>query len=129
MRYEYHGSFFGDLNQIAHLTKYLLHSLENIDYDKSRLFDVRLILSELLINGYEHGNRKNRNKRIFLTLRVDNERLKVTVEDEGEGMNQPMCNPFNMDCCSGRGLLLVEQLADQLNIDQNRVTAILENQK
>lgn len=129
MRYQYEGSFRGDLQEIANLTRYLLFTLEHIEFDEDRLFDVRLILNELLINGFEHGNRRNRNKKIYLSLCADDMGLELSVTDEGTGIQNSSCNPYDMDCCSGRGLLLVQKLSDTVCIDQNRITAILETQK
>lgn len=125
MRYQYEGALQSDLHAISDLTGHLMVTLERFMRDESTLFDVRLILSELLINGYEHGNRSNRNKKIYVTLKLEDADITLTVRDEGQGFVFDCNDPLDPSCCSGRGLMLVQKLADSVRIDNNCITAVL----
>lgn len=125
MRYQFEGALKSNLHAISDLTGHLMYTLERFLHDESTLFDVRLILSELLINGYEHGNRSNRNKRIYVTLKLADTDITLSVRDEGQGFVFDCADPLDPTRCSGRGLKLVQKLADSVEIDNNCITAVL----
>ncbi|MDI9502887.1 MAG: ATP-binding protein [Tissierellia bacterium] len=125
MRYLFEGALNSNLHAISDVTGHLIDTLERFLEDESTLFDVRLVLSELLINGYEHGNRSNRNKRIYVTLNLADNDITLSVRDEGQGFVFDCTDPLDPSCCSGRGLMLVQKLADSVEIDNNCITAVL----
>lgn len=89
--------------------------------------DVRLILSELVVNSAVHGNRGNRDKRVFVRLNVYPSKILIDVEDEGQGVLQSTCayalyaeeEDFLSEC--GRGLEIVRMLSDHMEFLGNRV--------
>lgn len=83
------------------------------------------LLVECLDNAWEHGNRKDAEKEIKLVWSVSEDRLTVSVEDQGEGflveipkVMPPLSNP------RGRGLYTLQDIAEELwyNHRGNRVT-------
>ncbi len=125
MRYHYEGSMKGNLNTIQSLTGHLVYTLEKMALDESTLFDVRLVLSELLINSYEHGNRSNQNKQIFIKLYMEPNEIVLSVQDEGMGFSIDCPDPVDLCSCSGRGLMIVKKLADKVEVRENCITAVL----
>lgn len=125
MKYKFEGALRSNLHAISDLTGHLMNTLERYVPDESTLFDVRLILSELMINGYEHGNRSNMNKRIYVTLQLEDSDITLSVRDEGQGFVFDCVDPMDASCCSGRGLMLVQKLADSVRIDNNCITAVV----
>jgi serine/threonine-protein kinase RsbW len=82
-----------------------------IAYCKRDLFAIRLGVEEALANAVNHGNQKDRNKRVRVAFRVTDDLFEITVEDEGAGFNcEEMADPLaqeNLDRPCGRGLLLM----------------------
>ncbi len=125
MRYHYEGCLKGNLRSIQALTGHLIHTLEKLSLDEATLFDLRLVLSELLINSYEHGNRANQNKQIFVKLYLEEREIVLSVRDEGAGFEIDCEDPTDLCSCSGRGLMIVKRLADTVQVNDNWITAVL----
>src|SRR3954452_6868149 len=78
--------------------------------DTSVAFDVRLLVSELVTNSVQHASVAAEDS-IVLEVAIGEERVRVTVRDEGPGF-EPPASPPPEDADAGWGLFLVEQLAD-----------------
>lgn len=115
----------GNLHTIQSLTGHIVYTLEKMALDESMLFDVRLVLSELLINSFEHGNRSNQNKLIFVKLDMEKDQIRLSVKDEGVGFTIDCPDPVDLCSCSGRGLMIVKELADRVEVEENCITAVL----
>ncbi|HET9382085.1 MAG TPA: ATP-binding protein [Streptomyces sp.] len=80
--------------------------------------DATLVISELATNVIAHTD----SPVLILTLRLDTTRLRIEVEDRCPGRGRPrpgLCRP---DDESGRGLLIVAQLADAWGTAPNPAT-------
>lgn len=88
-------------------------------------FNTKLILYELMINSVIHGNCEDLNKMINIKMYINSTRIIIEVSDEGTGIcyKQKNCGEFDF-MESGRGLMLVEGLADKFNVDGNTVTCV-----
>lgn len=119
------GSVRSDLNDIKVFIKKVLNKLENIVQDKDLMFDLKLILNELIINSVIHGNQCNGNKYVKLFLEVVGDTIRIEVIDEGDGIDFDIdsYNPSELKCC-GRGLVIVNGLSDEVYIDNNRIVAV-----
>lgn len=125
MDFNYYGSVCSDLHTVKEFLDELILKLTGIINNKETIFDIKLILNELVINGAMHGNNCLDTKCVSLSLELVGNKIKIEVKDEGTGIN------FNIDeynpgdlLYGGRGLVLVNGLSDELYIDKNRVVAI-----
>lgn len=125
MEFTYSASICSDLDLIKKFIDEILIKLDNTIDDNDILFDIRLILNELVINGVFHGNECVDTKCVDLNLEVKDNQVKIEVKDEGRGINFDF-ESYNPDELKfgGRGLVLVRGLSDELYIDKNRVIAI-----
>lgn len=85
------------------------------------IFDLRLILNELVSNSIIHGNKRDSRKHVRLKLLMMDNVLDLTVSDEGEGVrlkDQKIPDSKNIN---GRGLVLVKGLTDTFEIIGNSV--------
>lgn len=125
MDFKYRGTVYSDLNLIKNFLEEVLNNLKNIINNKDLLFDIKLILNELVINGALHGNDCVQTKLVTLSLDIDRDTLKIQVEDEGCGVEYDFnsYNATDLKCC-GRGLILVKGLSDELYIYSNKVISI-----
>lgn len=125
MLYSYINTIYGDTKKISQTVLDIIYEIKNF-VDSDTLFDIRLILNELLLNCHKHGNKEDCSKSINLNLEIFDSKVIIEVEDEGkEDWKRPEYNCKDMKA-SGRGLLLVEKLSDDLKIDRNKIRCKLE---
>lgn len=74
-----------------------------------------LLISEAVANGMEHGNKYDESKQIRLRVRVNDDKVIVDVQDEGDGFDrQDIADPLtddNLLATGGRGIFLIESMA------------------
>jgi serine/threonine-protein kinase RsbW len=109
---------------------YLMKRVEKVgvaDAENSNLF---VALDEAFVNAIKHGNRYNPEKLVRITADVSTKEVSFTVEDEGDGFNiaevpDPL-NPENLFKTSGRGVLLIHNIMDEVKYNErgNRLTMI-----
>ena len=78
---------------------------------------------EAVNNSIVHGNKEDVNKRVFLSLHMDEDIVQILVEDQGEGFdytNLPdPTKPENLENIHGRGIYLIKHLADEVQFYKN----------
>lgn len=112
-----------DLNLIKKFRDELVLNLKNKKIDENLIFKIKLILDELIINSYKHGNRCQYNKIIDTTFILSDDYCLIKVKDEGEGIDYLYENNDLSD--HGRGIKLVYTLADDLIIKDNLTIVFL----
>ncbi len=125
MDYTYKGSISSDLDLVKNFVENILEKLKKIIDDKDTIFDIKLIMNELIINGIFHGNKYVQSKIVQVKIEVKEDKIIIHVRDEGTGIHYDFesYNPNDL-MCSGLGLVLVEVLSDELILDKNMITAI-----
>lgn len=125
MNFKISQTIKSDLFSIKLTVEYILEELCKIINDESLLFDVKLILSELIVNSALHGNKCDSNKFIRLLLEICDRRIRIEVVDEGCGFiyDRNDYDPSDLKCC-GRGLVIVDGLSDEFYVDKNKVVSI-----
>ncbi|MBS4535819.1 ATP-binding protein [Clostridium sp. D2Q-14] len=124
MNYIIEKSLMSDLLYIKDDLEFIEQKLQSI-LPNSLLFDVRLILDELICNSVVHGNSENKKKHVKLFIEVCENYLKIEIKDEGEGFvyNREDYDPTSLST-GGRGLRIVDGLTDEFYVKDNRVIAI-----
>lgn len=97
----------------------IIKKLNAYDY----YFDIKLILTEALLNAFEHGNKSDKTKPINLSYNFDGKYLtfKITSSEK----NLPKINipesVSNEDLLKdhGRGLFLINSLSDKVEFKDN----------
>ena len=83
--------------------------------------NVMIAVTESVTNAISHGNKGEKNKAVSLTMHLDENSLKFTVIDQGDGFdfsNLPdPTSPGNLDKPGGRGIFLMKNLCDEVNFD------------
>ena len=74
-------------------------------------------------NAILHGNQLDENKNVDIVFKLENKFLKVTIKDQGKGFDynnipDPTA-PENIEKINGRGIFLMERLADQIKFFDN----------
>jgi len=122
---EIEQSICSNLYEIKENLADILSKIKNEVDDETVMFDIKLILCELVINGIIHGNCENYDKSVWLNIEVDSKRVKIEVKDEGNGFtyDKEAYDSTSMKC-NGRGLIMVDGLSDELFFDRNKVISI-----
>jgi serine/threonine-protein kinase RsbW len=81
-------------------------------------------------NAILHGNKLDENKLVNIIINKDEKKLKIRVDDEGEGFDyknipDPTA-PENIENINGRGIFLMEKLSDGIEFSRNGATVVLE---
>jgi anti-sigma regulatory factor (Ser/Thr protein kinase) len=88
--------------------------------DPNVLFDIRLLVSELVTNCVKHAAVGPEDS-IVLKVDMADERVRVSVVDNGPGFEPPETPPTEQaaEAGSGWGLFLVDQLSDQWGVERD----------
>lgn len=97
--------------------------------DEEFVYQVLLLTSEAVTNGMEHGNQYDADKKVFVSLRVNVANVVLRVSDEGAGFNRSeVDDPLEKEALlldGGRGLFLIEKMADDVAYEDGGRTIIL----
>ena len=125
MNYIYKSAVCSDLENIKFFIDRTIKTLNCVISNKDILFDIKVILNELIVNGALHGNECMKDKCVNLTITLNDNKLIIEVEDEGKGISYDFdeYNPFDFKSW-GRGLILVKGLSDEFRVENNRAISI-----
>ncbi|MCH7948426.1 MAG: ATP-binding protein [candidate division Zixibacteria bacterium] len=94
--------------------------LRGYGINESIIADIAISVSELVNNAIDHGNQKNEEKRVIVTIEKNSEAVSLTVTDEGTGFNpDELDDPLaeeNLLKEVGRGIFIVRSLMDKVDI-------------
>lgn len=115
-------------SNIKSVQEFLTMTMERVeDYiaDEDTIFDIRLILNELVVNGAKHGNEWNCHKDVSLTIKLSQDKIRIQVQDEGQGIRcrTEVYDPLDYKS-SGRGLFIVQALVDDLVLEGNQIMVV-----
>jgi serine/threonine-protein kinase RsbW len=119
-----------DLTLMNGILEYLLGRVSKLGIvvpENSNLF---IALDEAFVNAVRHGNKNDPTKLLKVTAELSPREACFTVEDEGEGFDvgaiPDPCDPDNLFKTSGRGVLLIHNIMDEVeyNAQGNRVKMV-----
>lgn len=95
--------------------------IDTIDVDIAEKQRLKLIVSELYMNAYLHGNRTDDSRFIDVSLEIGKDEFVTIVKDEGEGLTgqkfqeivESVADP---ESTSGRGIRIVYKLSDRVQV-------------
>lgn len=89
-------------------------------FEEEELHRLGMAVRESVANAVVHGNRYNAKKRVRLSIFNSQDRITVTVSDEGQGFDlSSLRNPLaeeNLLEQSGRGIFLIRAFVDEFHI-------------
>ena len=119
-----------DLSLMDGVLEYLQERVAKLGLIKPERSNLFIALDEAFVNAVKHGNKSNPNKLLRITAELSPNEACFTVEDEGEGFDigeiPDPCDPANLFRTSGRGVLLIYNIMDEVeyNAQGNRVKMI-----
>ncbi|RUT78832.1 ATP-binding protein [Ancylomarina longa] len=84
---------------------------------------ISVAIIEAVNNAILHGNQLDVSKQVKIEFNVDKEAIRFLIEDEGKGFDfknipDPTL-PENLEKTHGRGIFLMNHLADQIEFGEN----------
>lgn len=93
------------------------------DLDPDLLADLSIIASELVANSVVHG-RAGRSGTVVFRIDADGRRVRLEAEDRGRVLRRPRPRLASEAAFGGRGLRLVDALADRWGVSPGRPTVV-----
>jgi len=90
----------------------------------SEVYGKILIASvEAVNNSIVHGNKEDVNKKVYVTLKIEDDEIVIGVDDEGDGFDYSRIpdptKPENVENIHGRGVYLMKHLADSVHFEND----------
>jgi len=137
----YSSSVPSTINSIRIVVEELIGSLQRECgvLEESILFELKVILNELLINAIRHGNLEDESKGVKINAGIGaHGKLYIIIEDEGCGFDyvnicdqlKPFCEDTQTSDMaeSGRGILILRGLCDKVKVNSkgNKIVVLKE---
>ena len=108
----------------------VIDAMGSAGYEQSTCFAVRLALDEALANAIRHGNGGDSSKTVTVEYDVDDERVSISITDQGPGFDptdvpDPTLDE-NLERPCGRGVMLIKAYMTEVSYNDsgNCVTMI-----
>ena len=110
-----------DVEAARQAEREVLEEVSRRGYSDACAFAIRLAMEEGLNNAIRHGNHHDPAKVVRLVVDVSNERVAITIRDEGQGFD-PASVPDptadeNLEKPCGRGIMLMEAYMDEVHFN------------
>lgn len=87
---------------------------------EEELHRVGISVREAMVNAVVHGNRYNRNKKVYFQVHANSNSVAITIGDEGAGFDPDAVPDPNQQenvlCQSGRGIMLIRAFMDTYEV-------------
>lgn len=117
------------LEQLADVLACLREDLQQWGVTEEKQVDLKLCIMEAVQNALLHGGTAYAVTKVQIFWKCDAKEFRFTVEDNGPGVSQDMRDSVYQETLkeSGRGLLLMRTILDEVNFNErgNAITGIL----
>ena len=111
---------------INQLENYVQEVVTQVGMGSNKFADILISLTEAVNNAMIHGNKNCEEKNVLIRCKGQKTGIAFLVKDEGDGFNpSEVPNPTDenlLDCCGGRGVYIMTQLADRVKYMDNGTT-------
>lgn len=112
-----------DVSNLIQIEKLIDSVCDNCHITEDNYGNILIALTEAVNNAIVHGNKEDVSKKVTLTYVVSNNEVCFVVKDEGKGfdLNQvpDPTLPENINKLNGRGVFLMNSLADEVVYEEN----------
>jgi len=103
------------------IEEYIMSILKKVNLSKEKFNNLSLAAAEAASNSIVHGNNCNIEKKVIITIKIDDKEVKVKFKDEGTGFDlvkiPDPTKPENLFKDSGRGIYIMKSFLDDLKFD------------
>lgn len=95
-------------------------------YGQNGLYQIQLVLAELVANSVEHGNKFDLSKSVEIKMETVNDDTTISVIDDGPGIDPAVLDKLhNPESLRGHGLHMVKQITGNLGVKDGHIFTIL----
>jgi serine/threonine-protein kinase RsbW len=117
------------IENIKIIESFIDNAKETFEINDDIYGNIMISVTECISNAIIHGNQCNKQKLVHLELAMENNILRFTIEDEGNGFDQNDLKdptaPENIEKTGGRGIFLIKHLSDDVKFEENGKKTIL----
>lgn len=113
-----------DVNTVSLVVDWIMRHVNDLQYGSDKEFEIEMALREALANAVVHGCKGDPTKKVECSVTGDKDTgMMIVVRDPGAGFD-PSTIPVptedaNLHSDHGRGILLINQLMDEVTHEQN----------
>ena len=111
----------------------IVSRLESLEYSVRDVFGVCLALEEALVNAIKHGNGLDPDKTVRVNCLIEDDLLRVEIEDQGPGFNMgEVPDPTaeeNLERPCGRGIMLIKSFMTNVEYNAKGNRVVLEKKR
>jgi len=111
----------------------IVSRLESLEFSMRDVFGVRLALEEALVNAIKHGNGLDPEKSVRVNCLIEDDLLRVEIEDQGPGFHpEEVPDPTadeNLERPCGRGIMLMRSFMTRVEYNATGNRVVLEKQR
>ena len=126
-------STLGDGKARKSLLGLLENTLVDLGWSSSDIFGIQMAVEESVSNAYSHGNKNGDLGDVEIKWKVTDSDFMMEVHDQGEGFAvQDVADPTapeNLENLDGRGLLLIRNFMNEVDIRDGGRTVVLRKSK
>lgn len=116
-------------DNIRIVESFIDNARDRFTFDDDIYGNIMIAVTESVNNAIIHGNKQDKEKNVDLALEVINDNIRFTIKDEGDGFdydNLPdPTSPENLLKMGGRGIFLIQNLADEVVFKDHGRTIML----
>ena len=107
------------LESITELEKFIDNLKDELSIPEEIYANILTCMTEAVINSILHGNKENPGKKVYINVESEHgKKLIFSIKDEGDGFDYTSIpDPTlaeNIELFSGRGIYIIQHLADQV---------------
>lgn len=114
----YHREIESKPDLLPELDEFILNIAKEAGMDESKFNNLSLSFSEAVSNSIVHGNKKDKSKKVAITIKVSNSQMTIIIKDEGRGFKieevPDPTKPENILKDSGRGIHIMRSFLKDL---------------
>lgn len=111
------------MDNVRMIESFIDNAKEKFNLDDDIYGNIMIAVTEAVNNAIKHGNANNLKKNVTLSLILQDNMIRFTVKDEGNGFdfnNLPdPTSPENLSKPGGRGIFLMKHLSDEVEFLEN----------
>lgn len=110
------------IDNIRMIESFIDNAKEKFHLDDDIYGNIMIAVTEAVNNAIKHGNKADSTRNVYLSLTLNENLLKFSVKDEGNGFdyaNLPdPTAPENLEKPGGRGIFLMKHLSDEVEFKE-----------
>jgi serine/threonine-protein kinase RsbW len=111
------------IENIRVVESFIDNSKEKFNIEDDIYGNIMVAVTESVNNAIRHGNKFDKDKNVYLSLYVEENKLRFEIQDEGPGFNYDSLAdptaPENLENPGGRGIFLMRNLSDEVNFSDD----------